>query len=241
MIGDLSEATARTSVPLLNSAGVLHVSPGVTYPGFVRRVEPGEPERWYPAGRRTFFPLPPDDTAQARALAATVEGRVLVEQEESPSGRAFGAALRAALGAQRLVGDPRRADAAVYAGTDPASAQGVVEGLLREHQDLQVYLPSALAGSPVAGRARVGVLSSEPVPGAAYARAFRAAFGRDPGPGALAGRHAMEAVLAAIERAGGSANRRQAVIDAFERHPRPAPRVYLVTRRGGEPQSRPIG
>ncbi|MDP9385434.1 MAG: hypothetical protein M3P50_09410, partial [Actinomycetota bacterium] len=83
-IADLGDDTARISVPLFNSAGILHVSPGVTYPGFLREVGPGEPERWYPAGERTFFPLVPDAAAEARALAGALEGRVLVEQEESP-------------------------------------------------------------------------------------------------------------------------------------------------------------
>ena len=45
VVGDLDAATARTSVPLLDSAGILHVSPAVSYPGFVRGVEPGDPDR----------------------------------------------------------------------------------------------------------------------------------------------------------------------------------------------------
>ena len=50
------------------------------------------------------------------------------------------------------MGDARRADAAVYAGTDPAAADGVVAGLLRENPRLAVHLPSALAGSRAAAR-----------------------------------------------------------------------------------------
>jgi branched-chain amino acid transport system substrate-binding protein len=91
VIGDLDAATARVTVPLLNSSGVLHVSPGVTDPGFTVGGAPGEPERHYPAGRRSFFPLPADDVAQARALAGALRGRVLVEEETSPAGRRFGA------------------------------------------------------------------------------------------------------------------------------------------------------
>lgn len=215
VIGDLDARTARVTVPLFNSAGVLHVSPGVTYPGFTRRVEPGEPERFYPAGPRTFFPLAPDDAEQGRALAGAVRGRVLVEQEESASGRAFGAALRAALGAGRLARSARDADAAVYAGTDPESARGVVGGLLRESRRLPVYLHSALDGTPLAARPRVRALRVGEAPSGEFERSFRIAFGRAPSARAVAGHAAMRAVLAAIARGGERARRRQTVIDGF--------------------------
>lgn len=239
-IADLGDETARTSIPLLNAAGILHVSPGATYPGFLREVEPGEPERWYPAGERTFFPLVPDAAAQARALAGALEGRVLVEQEESPGGRAFGAALRAALGDRRLVAGAARADAAVYAGTDPRDAAGVVDALLRENRSLTVHLPSALAGAPVARRARVAAVTARPEPSRAFSRAFREAFGRDATPAAAAGHAAMEAVLRALGRAGKRASNRQAVIEAFRADPPPAPELRLRSYRGGEPVSRPL-
>lgn len=215
VIGDLDARTAEVSVPLLNAAGVLHVSPGVAYPGFVTRVRPGEPGRWYPAGPRTFFSLAPDATAQARALAGAVRGRVLVEQEAGPEGEALGAALRRALGAGRLVASARQADVAVYAGTDAANAQGVVEGLLSESPRVRVVLPPALAGTPLARRSRVRALRAQPDPEPAFAQAFTRAFGRPATPAAAAGAQAMRTVLGAVARAGAKASSRQAVIDAF--------------------------
>jgi len=240
VIGDLGEETARISVPLLNSAGILHVSPGVAYPGFTTPVEPGEPERWYPAGPRTFFPLVPDATAQGRALAGALEGRVLVEEEAGPTGRALAAALRRALGSDRLARDAAGADAAVYAGTDPEDAAGVVSGLLRENRDLTVHLPTALAGTAVARRGRVVALSAQPAPDPAFASAFREAFGREATPAAVAGREAMRAVLAAIGRAGAEASARRAVIDAFRAGGRPPARLYEVHYRDGRPVVRPL-
>lgn len=240
VIGDTSEDTARVTVPLLNSAGILHLSPGVVYPGFTTEVEPGEPERWYPAGPRTFFPLAPDVAAQARALADTLEGRVLVEQEESPTGRAFGAALRRALGEGRLARDAAGAAAAVYAGTDPADAAGVVGGLRRENREIDVYLPSPLAGTAVARRPRVVALSAFPAADRELAAAFEEAFGRAPTPAAVAGHTAMRAVLAALDDAGGRAASRQAVIDAFRGAERPAGRLLTIRYRGGEPVVRPL-
>ncbi|MBA2517149.1 MAG: hypothetical protein H0V22_07540 [Solirubrobacterales bacterium] len=239
-LSDLDDSTARTSVPLFNAAGILHVSPGVTYPGFTTRVEPGEPERWYPAGERTFFSVAPDDASQARALAGSLRGRVLVEQEESPSGHAFGAAMRSALGPGRLVQDARSADCAVYAGSDPGNADGVVESLLRENSRLRVYLPAALSGSKLVERSQVSAISASPAPDPAFNRAFRAAFGRDPRPEALTGHAAMRGVLDAIARAGSRANSRQAVIDAYARTQRPAGNLFLLSRRRGSVRTEPL-
>ncbi len=239
-IGDLEPETARVTVPLLNSAGILHVSPGVTYPGFSGAAAAGEPGRFYPTGRRTFFGLVPDDTAQARALAGALRGRVVVEQEAGEGGAPFGRALRTALGPSRLVTDPARADAAVYAGTDLENARGVVASLRRENRRMTIYVRDELAGELGGGRRVVG-LSSEPAPDAAFARAFRDAFRRPPGPGAIVGHRAMRAVLAAIERAGARANSRDAVIAAYRRAPAPPVELSLVTRRGGTASTRPLG
>lgn len=240
VIGDLDGSTAAVSVPLLNSAGILHVSPGVTYPGFTAPAAPGEPDRFYPAGRRTFFPMAPDDAAQARALAGTLRGRVLVEQEAGEGGAQFGSALRAALGASRLVADPARADAAVYAGTDLETARGVVASLRRENPRMTIFVSDELARE-LGGGGRVVGLAAEPPLDAGFARAFEDAFGREPGPAAATGHRAMGAVLAAVARAGTRANRRDAVIAAYRSAPAPPPALVLVTRRGREVTSRPLG
>lgn len=63
VIGDLDRRTARTTVPLLNGAGILHVSPGTGATGFLQ-----------PAEAPTFFPLVPPDTLD-------VEGKVAIEAE----------------------------------------------------------------------------------------------------------------------------------------------------------------
>jgi branched-chain amino acid transport system substrate-binding protein len=240
-ISDLDQSTARTSVPLLNAAGILHVSPSVTYPGFTTPgFAAGEPDRFYPAGTRSFFSVAPDDAVQARALAGALRGRVLVEQEESPSGRAFGAALRSALGPGRLARDARRASAAVYAGTDAGNARGVVESLLRENQTMRVYLPVALAGSSLLENGRVSAVTPWPAPDRAFRRAFSDAFGREPGSDALAGHTAMRAVLAALGRAGARADSRQAVIDAFARAARAPRGLFSLSRRAGSLRSEPL-
>jgi len=231
VIGPAGSGAATATVPLLNAAGILELTPGAGYAGFTEAVGPGEPERWQPSGRRTLARLAGDDGAQAAALLAAARAatgerdpRVLVEQEPGARPDALVAALRAA-GAD-LVEDPARADAAVYAGEDPENAAAVAEGLAREAPDATIVLPDALTRAGVAGRLgatarrRAVLVSSAPEPGSTpplrrFEEHFRARIGRAPGPYAAVGYEAMRSVLAAIARAGDRAGSRQAVIDAY--------------------------
>jgi branched-chain amino acid transport system substrate-binding protein len=65
-----SEATA-VSLPLINAAGILQVSPGSPYIGLTSSLDAGqdEPERFYPSGKRNFGRLQLGDRAQATAQA----------------------------------------------------------------------------------------------------------------------------------------------------------------------------
>lgn len=68
-LGDFDSAATAISLPLINAAGILQVSPGSPYVGLTSSFEAGqdEPERFYPSGQRTFVRLPPGDQAQAQA------------------------------------------------------------------------------------------------------------------------------------------------------------------------------
>jgi branched-chain amino acid transport system substrate-binding protein len=228
VIGALRSQTAATSIPLFNAAGILHVSPGAGYAGFTAPVAPGEPERWYPSGRETFFRLIGDDTEQAEALLAAAGGpRVRVEAE---AGRFSDALVEALQEAARR--DPsvrivyRRPDAVIYAGTDVASATGVAEALAREEPGATLVFPDELTRAsladrlPPAVRRRAVMVSSAPEPGSTpelmrFQREFAAEFGRRPGPYAALGWIAMRRVLDALDGAEPRANIRRAVIDAY--------------------------
>lgn len=69
-LGDLDSAATALSLPLLNEAGVLQVSPSSTYLGLTQRgtSRKGEPERFYPSGIRTFGRVIPADDVQAAAV-----------------------------------------------------------------------------------------------------------------------------------------------------------------------------
>ena len=174
------------TVPLFNSAGILQVSPGTTYGGFVAppgrhrtRTRPAATSR---SGRRTFTPLLPTTDAQAVALARAARGSVAVEAEERPRGGRPGRHAVAARG-RRDRRPPRDADTVIYAGEDAVNAGGRRRvGAAREPSARACCFPDALAdpaGSSAAAASPRSRLPGPPRPGprrgvhrAALERAF---------------------------------------------------------------------
>jgi branched-chain amino acid transport system substrate-binding protein len=68
-LGDFDSAATAVSLPLINAAGILQVSPASPYVGLTASLDAGqdEPERFYPTGQRTFARLMPGDPVQAAA------------------------------------------------------------------------------------------------------------------------------------------------------------------------------
>jgi branched-chain amino acid transport system substrate-binding protein len=68
-VGEYGSAATAVSLPLMNAAGILQVSPGSPYVGLTSSLYAGqyEPQRFYPSGKRTFGRLPPGDAGQAAA------------------------------------------------------------------------------------------------------------------------------------------------------------------------------
>ena len=71
-IGEYNSGATANSLPILNEAGILQVSPINTYPGLTHRegAEPGEPDKYYPTGKRTYVRVSPHDGLQAGALVS---------------------------------------------------------------------------------------------------------------------------------------------------------------------------
>lgn len=253
VLGSLGFQAASASVPLLNAAGLLHVSPTVGYPGFTTELSPAEPDRWYPSGRRTFVPIGGTDLEQAEVLleaAALATGRrkprVAIEREAGPEDVALAEAVaaRAREGAATVVPDAGRADAVIYAGSDMVNAEGVIDAIGREAPRAVVLFGDDLARTPLGDRlerrdaARAVFVSRAPRPGSTAALArfeseYRERFGADPGPYAAVGHAAMRSLLRdGIARAGARANERGRVIDAYAGAPRPSPRWSAYRLKG---------
>ncbi|MBE2315646.1 branched-chain amino acid ABC transporter substrate-binding protein [Solirubrobacter sp. CPCC 204708] len=72
-IGEFNSGATAVSLPILNEAGIAQVSPGNTAVGITTDdpgAEPGEPDKYYPTGKRTYARVLPKDTYQGAALAA---------------------------------------------------------------------------------------------------------------------------------------------------------------------------
>ena len=71
-IGEFNSGASAISIPITNEAGILHVSPSNTALGLTKGgagAEPGEPDKYYPAGTRNYGRVVPIDTIQGAAQA----------------------------------------------------------------------------------------------------------------------------------------------------------------------------
>jgi branched-chain amino acid transport system substrate-binding protein len=71
-IGEANSGATVVSLPITNEAGLLQISPSSTYVGLTRSegAEPGEPDKYYPSGQRTFGRVMPPDNVDAQAQVA---------------------------------------------------------------------------------------------------------------------------------------------------------------------------
>jgi branched-chain amino acid transport system substrate-binding protein len=69
-IGEFNSGCSEVSIPILNQAGVPQVSPANTYVGLTTNLPgsaPGEPQKYYPSGTRTYLRIVPIDSIQGAA------------------------------------------------------------------------------------------------------------------------------------------------------------------------------
>jgi branched-chain amino acid transport system substrate-binding protein len=122
-LGDYDSAATAISLPLINAAGILQVSPGSPYVGLTSSFDAGqdEPERFYPSGRRTFARLPPGDPVQAAAQVKLMKElgvqRLYVLDDQDP----FDIPL-----AQMVAGDAEKAGITVLAHDSISTVAGSV-------------------------------------------------------------------------------------------------------------------
>ena len=69
-IGEFNSGASEISMPILNQGGIPQVSPANTYVGLTTDLPgsaPGEPEKYYPTGKRTYLRIVPIDSIQGAA------------------------------------------------------------------------------------------------------------------------------------------------------------------------------
>ena len=101
-IGEFNSGASEVSIPILNSAGIAQVSPANTYVGLTVSVPgasaPGEPAKYYPTGKRTYFRIVPIDTIQGAADLDALQGAGCKKLAIANDGQAYGAGLAKVIG-----------------------------------------------------------------------------------------------------------------------------------------------
>lgn len=243
-LGEFNSGGSAISIPILNKQGILQVSPsntanGLTFAG--PGADPGEPDKYYPSGNRTYGRVIPTDDVQARALAAMAQAdgarSVLVIHDGTLYGAGIGSEAAASARERGLQVTVRRlgrrarnraalartakgADAVIYGGITSSGAVPLWKSLHRAKRALRLYGSDGVAESgfteriPRAARARTQV-SVSTLPASAMAPAAQEvdrALGGDVDPYALYGYEAMAVILDAITRGGGT---RAGTVQAF--------------------------
>ena len=75
-IGEYNSGISKVTIPITNRAGIVQVSPANTYVGLTTNEpgsEPGEPDKYYPTGKRNYARVVPKDTIQGAALVAAAQ------------------------------------------------------------------------------------------------------------------------------------------------------------------------
>jgi branched-chain amino acid transport system substrate-binding protein len=180
-LGEFNSGASAISIPIINEANILQISPINEYPGLTEREGlhgPGEPDKYYPTGNRTFGRLIPTDVAEARALASSMAQqhvrRLILVDDGGFYGHGFSILLRRQLahGSIRTVGlmgfhrgraeakaiarrlRTARADAAFFGGMPSDRPELVWRVLHRADPSIKLFGPGALADHTFTNRLR---------------------------------------------------------------------------------------
>ncbi len=75
-LGEFNSGGTKVSLPILNKAGIPQISPSNTYIGLTTDEpgsEPGEPDKYYPTGKKTYARVVPRDKIQGAALVTVMK------------------------------------------------------------------------------------------------------------------------------------------------------------------------
>ena len=95
-IGEFNSGASEVSIPILNEAGIPQVSPANTYVGLTTNLPgsaPGEPQKYYPTGKRTYLRIVPIDSIQAAADLMAMKSAGCTKVAVANDKEAYGAGL----------------------------------------------------------------------------------------------------------------------------------------------------
>jgi branched-chain amino acid transport system substrate-binding protein len=95
-MGEFNSGASEVSIPILNQAGIPQVSPANTYVGLTTNLPgsaPGEPQKYYPTGKRTYLRIVPIDSIQAAADLMAMKQAGCTKVAVANDKEAYGAGL----------------------------------------------------------------------------------------------------------------------------------------------------
>jgi branched-chain amino acid transport system substrate-binding protein len=95
-LGEFNSGASAVSIPILNQAGVPQISPANTAVGLTTDdpgATPGEPQKYYPTGKRTYTRIVPRDTIQGAALVTVMKQDGCSKVEVTNDKEVYGAGL----------------------------------------------------------------------------------------------------------------------------------------------------
>jgi branched-chain amino acid transport system substrate-binding protein len=103
-MGEFNSGASQVSIPILNEAGIPQVSPANTYVGLTTDLPgsaPGEPQKFYPSGNRTYLRIVPIDSIQAAADLMAMKQAGCTKVAVANDKEAYGAGLATLLGLEK--------------------------------------------------------------------------------------------------------------------------------------------
>ncbi len=103
-IGEFNSGASEVSIPILNQGGIPQVSPANTYIGLTRSLPgsaPGEPQKYYPTGTRTYLRMVPIDSIQAASDLIAMKQAGCTKVAVANDKEAYGAGLATLLGLEK--------------------------------------------------------------------------------------------------------------------------------------------
>jgi branched-chain amino acid transport system substrate-binding protein len=167
-IGEFNSGASAISIPILNEAGIPQISPANTAVGLTTNdpgASPGEPDKYYPAGTRTYARIVPKDTIQGAALATLMKQDGCTKVAMTNDKEVYGAGLAKNIelaaksqGLNIISNDAIDKNAANYrslaskakgAGADCFVFSGITaNGAVQQYKDFGAALPNAKLYGP---------------------------------------------------------------------------------------------
>ena len=167
-IGEFNSGASKLVIPILTNTGLAEVSPANTYVGLTTSEPgsaPGEPQKYYPTGKRNYLRIVPRDKIQAAAILKTMQAdgckKAAVANDKDTYGQGLAALLELQKGTYGIAVtsntgiDPKQPNFRTYAqtiksqGADCFVFSGIVaNGGVQITKDVAAALPNAKIYGP---------------------------------------------------------------------------------------------